>query len=95
MTLKHDLFSIACDVISGSQTSNSSMSDVKYAVPVMALQAKECVMKIYLFHFQSKHMLWVLKRTVSMRRSFEDPNYILKLTGKKNVRILRSKNVFI
>ena len=45
MTLKHDLFSIACDVISGSQTSNSSMSDVKYAVPVMALQANRPLVK--------------------------------------------------
>ena len=33
--------------------------------------------------FQSKHMLWVLKRTVSMRGSFENPKQMLKLMGKK------------
>ena len=30
-----------------------------------------------------KHMLWVLKRTVSMRRFFEHPKHKLNLMGKK------------
>ena len=45
--------------------------------------------------FQPKHMLWVLKRTVSMRRFFEHPKHMLKLMGKKIFTILRSKIVFI
>ena len=32
---------------------------------------------------QPKHMFWVLKRTVSMRRSFKAPNYRLNLMCKK------------
>ena len=34
-------------------------------------------------------MLWVLKRTVSMRCSFEHPKHMLKLTGKKIYTFLR------
>ena len=34
-------------------------------------------------------MLWVLKRTFSMRRSFEHPKHKLKLMGKKIFPILR------
>ena len=34
-------------------------------------------------------MLWVLKRTVSMRRFFEHPKHMLKLTDKKIIAILR------
>ena len=45
---------------------------------------------------QAKHMLWVLKRTISMRRflpsqldgSFEHPKHILKIMGKKIFTIL-------
>ena len=44
---------------------------------------------------QPKHMLWVLKRTVTMRRFFLAPNYRLKLMCKKILTILRSKTVFI
>ena len=32
---------------------------------------------------QPKHMLWVLKRTATMRRFFKAPNYRLNLMGKK------------
>ena len=32
-------------------------------------------------------MLWVLKTTVSMRRSFEHPKHMLKIKGKKIVTI--------
>ena len=35
-------------------------------------------------------MLWVLKRTISMRRFFEDPKHMLKLMGKKIFTILHS-----
>ena len=34
---------------------------------------------------QPKHMLWVLKRTVAMRRLFLAPNYRLNLMCKKNI----------
>ena len=55
---------------------------------------------IFLF-LNQKHMLWVLKRTVSLRRSshwdgsFEHPKYMLKLIGKKIFTIVRSKILFI
>ena len=42
-----------------------------------------------------KHMLWVLKRTVSMRRFFKAQNYSLNRMCKKRLTILRSKIVFI
>ena len=32
---------------------------------------------------QPKHMLWVLKRTVSMRRFFKHPKHIQKIMDKK------------
>ena len=38
---------------------------------------------------QPKHMLWVLRRTVSMRRSFEHQKHMLNLMGKKIFVILR------
>ena len=46
---------------------------------------------------QTKHMLWVLKRTVSMRPffSFEPLKHMLKLMGKKIFTILRLKFLFI
>ena len=44
---------------------------------------KECVIKIFFFISQHKHILWVLKRTVSMRRFFEHPKLMLKLMDKK------------
>ena len=34
------------------------------------------------FIYHPKHMLWVLKRTVSIRRFFEHPKHKLKLIGK-------------
>ena len=40
-------------------------------------------------------MLWVLKRTVSMRRFFEHPKHMLKLMGKKIFTFLRQKLLFI
>ena len=36
-----------------------------------------------------KHMLWALKRTVSMSSSFEHPKYMFKLMDKKIIAILR------
>ena len=40
-------------------------------------------------------MLWVLKRTDSMRRPFEHSKGMLKLMGKKIFAILPSKIMFI
>ena len=36
-------------------------------------------------------MLWVLKRTVSMRRFFKHPKHMLKMMGKKIITILHAK----
>ena len=44
---------------------------------------------------QPKHMLWVLKRTVSMRQLFLAPSYWLNLMCRKISTNLRSKTVFI
>ena len=43
---------------------------------------------------QEKHLLWVLKRTVSMRRFFWAPKTYVKLMGKKIFKILRSAFLF-
>ena len=45
---------------------------------------------IYFVICQPKHMLWVLKRTVSVRKK-----HMLKLIDKKIFTCLRSKNLFI
>ena len=51
---------------------------------------KSAQQKLHFLISQPKHMLWVLKRTVSMRRFFfEHPKHMLKLTGKKISTILR------
>ena len=44
---------------------------------------------------QPKHMLWVLKRNVSMRLFFERPKHMLKLMGKKIFTLYRSEILFI
>ena len=41
--------------------------------------------KITFLNSQPKHMLWVLKRTVSIRRSFEYPQHMLKHDGYENI----------
>ena len=41
--------------------------------------------------FLPKHMLWVLKRTVGMRRFFQESNYNLNLMSLEKNTILRSK----
>ena len=40
---------------------------------------------IYRLTFQPKHMLWVLKRTVGMRRYFQASNYNLNLMSLENI----------
>ena len=45
--------------------------------------------KIIFLISQPKHMLWVLIRTVSMRRSLEHPKHMFKLMGKKIITIIR------
>ena len=42
---------------------------------------------------QPKHMLWLLKRTISMRQFFWAQKHMLKLTGKKIFTFLRWKFV--
>ena len=56
---------------------------------------KECVTEKYFSYFSTNHMLWVLKRTVSMRRFFWAPKTYVKLMGKKIFTILISKILFI
>ena len=45
--------------------------------------------KIFFFTSQPKHMVWVLKRTVSMRRFFWAPKTYAKIMGTKIFTILR------
>ena len=45
--------------------------------------------------FQPKHILWVLKRTVSVKRFFWAPKTYAKIMGKKIFTILRWKFLFI
>ena len=56
---------------------------------------KSAYQKFNFLIYKPKYMLWVLKRTVSMRGSFEHPKHMLQLMGKKIFTILLSKNVFI
>ena len=48
---------------------------------------KRVYWKIIFFISHPKHMLLVLKRTVSMRRFFEHPKHMFKLMGKKIIEI--------
>ena len=50
-----------------------------------------CTPKNNLFFSWPKHILWILKRTVS-DGSFEHPKYMLSMMGKKIFTILLSKN---
>ena len=52
------------------------------------LRVKSVKQKFNFLISQPKHMLWVLKRTVSMK-------HMLKLMGKKIITILRWKFLFI
>ena len=46
-------------------------------------------------YFQPKHMLWVLKRTVSLRRFFLAPKTMFKLMDKKILKKFRPIYLFI
>ena len=48
-------------------------------------------LKIIFLISQPKHMLWVLKRTVSMRQSFEHAKHMFRLKDKERNTILPSK----
>ena len=50
---------------------------------------KSVYWNIIFFISHPKHMVWVLKRTVSMRRSLEHPKHMFKLMGKKTIKSLR------
>ena len=41
------------------------------------------VLKIIFLISQPKHMIWVLKRTFSMKRFFQSHKHMLKLMGKE------------
>ena len=51
--------------------------------------------KINFLISQPKHMLWVLKRTISMRRFFWAPKTYFQTDGLENIYNFRSKFVFI
>ena len=51
-----------------------------------------CATKNNFLISQPKLLLWVLKRTVSLRRSFEHPKHKLKLMGKNTLQYI-SMNV--
>ena len=42
---------------------------------------------------QPKHMLWVLKRTVSMRRFFLAPKIYVQIDGLENINNFTLKNI--
>ena len=44
---------------------------------------------------QPKHMLWVLKRTVSMKGSFGHPKHMFNLMGKEINAILCAQTILI
>ena len=54
---------------------------------------KSACWKTIFFISHPKHTLWVVKRTVSVRRFFWAPKHMFKLTGKKIITILRSWNI--
>ena len=49
---------------------------------------KSVYLEIIFLISQPKHMLWVLKRNVLMRRFFEQPKHMFKLMDKKIIAIL-------
>ena len=53
--------------------------------------AKSVYQKFNFLISKPKHMLWVLKRTVSMRRFFWAPKHMLRLMGKEILTSLSSK----
>ena len=52
------------------------------SVPVCRPPDHSAYLKIIFLISQPKHMLWVLKRTVSMRRFFEHPKHIFEVMVK-------------
>ena len=49
-------------------------------------------LKIIFLISQPKHMQWVLKRTVSLRRFFENPEHMFELMGNQNIHNFTLKN---
>ena len=47
-------------------------------------QIRVIISKFIFLISQPKHLLWVLKRTISLRSTFEHPKDMFKLIGKKN-----------
>ena len=60
-----------------------------YTIQLVRPPDKSVYWKIIFFISHPKHMLWVLKRTVSMRQSIEHSKHMFKLMGKKIIKILR------
>ena len=56
---------------------------------------KSVYLKIIFLISQPKHMLQVLKRTVSMRGFLEHPKHMLKLMGKEIYAILGAQTILI
>ena len=54
---------------------------------------KSMYLKIIFLISQPKHVLWVLKRTVSMTGSFEHPKLLFKLIGKEINAILGAQTI--
>ena len=62
---------------------------------IMPLEKNALIKKIICLNLKLKHMLRVLKRTISKRPFFEHPQQMLKLMGKKISTFLCSKVLFI
>ena len=56
---------------------------------------KSVYWKVIFLISQTKHLLWVLKRTVSMRRFFGAPIHMFKVMGKEINAILGAQTILI
>ena len=62
-----------------SQYDTSNRLEIGQAI--IQAPRKECVTEMYFLISQAKHMLWVLKRTVSVKRFFLAPKNNVKRDG--------------
>ena len=80
-------------VLHGFYCKSKCFDNLKNAVDCLfRMLVKSAKQKFNFVISQPKHMLWVLKRTVSMRRH---PKHMLKLMGKKISTILHLNFLFI
>ena len=80
-------------LINGEQTLSAVYNT---AIIYSAFQIRAFVGKPFSpFNSHPKHMLWVLKRTVSIRRSFRAPKHMFNIGEKKKYVVGTKKNHLI